>query len=828
MDLEEFHIKQTDPLEDIKQKLRVAKDYSHLLANNSDSVYLLLFLLILKREGYLKGLQNERPAILVDLIKERLDKDFELGSPLKILMQAALEEYLYNVKEEGLVSVIDLFANFDKDVFNSHFPEIFDDLLFRLSKSLGPYTGEFLQPMELTRFICRLIGNRENQSVYNPFAGVASFNVYLPQSTNYYGQEIIRKIWSIGAMRICAYGNDINSMFMPEDSIKQWNPHKKKFDVIVANAPFNYKLTEGEEESIGKSESIESFIISNSLKDLTEEGKLILVVSNGFLARANKDLVLRKKLIDEDLVEAVISFPGGLLLNTSIPFSIVIINKAKTEKGIVKFIDAKGFVGVTNRKISKIQEYQLYSKYIENKESEFIKNVTNDEIESQNYLLNVNRYFLKKIDGVKLNTIVSVLPLEKTFNEALGIEVKIGDLNSDGSKINLDVKNLNIVELRKGYSKLTSSCLLIASKGKLIKSTYFHYKGTSVFVSNDIYAFQVKSELVSIEYLILELQKEYFTEQLESIRSGSTIQFIKREDFLNLYIKLPSIEEQVSIVSDYRSEYQRTKIRELGLEMELDKLKQQQKEDLSIKKHNIMQHMNNVKSAADLLLNTSQNNNGTLYFNTILDAENNLAVEDIYQEMLKGIRNVLYYVDNITNEISFSQSETVDVSEMVKKAIAQGNMYNERFKVEFSIDHKSFQFIDSDGEIGEISPIVDFSNLDFLELFNNILENAVNHGFTEKSRKYIFRIRLVGDLGASNVILTFSNNGNPFPKGMADRYHIKGEKGGIYGNKGIGSWKVMQIANHFNSEINVHDLNEEEFPVKIELIMPLKNFENEM
>ena len=816
--MKEIKLKDINPLEDIKQKLRVAHDHSHLLANNSDSMYLLLYLLILKKDGYLKGLGKESKALVVDLIKERIDKCLSDDIPIKRSMHTNLSDYFYNVKDDGLYNIIELFDSFDKVIFNAHFSEIFDDLLYRMATTQGPYAGEFIQPFELTRFLNYLIGEKNGQSVYNPFAGLASFNVLLPNSTEYYGQEINKKIWSIGAMRICAYGNDGNSMFMPEDSINNWNPLNKLFDVIIANPPFK--------NNTDQLDSIESFIIKNSLKNLKDDGKLILVVPNGFLFRANKDKLTRQQLIEDDLLEAVFSFPGGLLFNTAIPFSVIVLNKAKKNKGIVKFIDAKGFVGLTSRKVPKIQDYALFSIYNQNKESEFIKDITYNEIDVQDYSLNANRYFIKKFDGIQLNSFLSTSKSSKSFDNSLGIEVKIGDLKSDIINYSLDAKNINVVELQKNCNKIENSCLLISSKGKNLKPTFFSYRNVPIFITNDVFAFYVNEKLIRIDYLIIQLSSDYFTEQLESIQSGSTIQFIKREDFLKLLIKLPSLEEQSNIVANFNSEYKRSKIREFGLEQEIEKTKQQQKEDLSIKKHNIMQHLNNVKSAADLLFKTAQKNQGTINLDNVIDERNNIKTGDIFKEMINSISNVLFYVDNLTNDFTFNKSEEVDLRELIEKSITKvkGNV-TDKYKIDFSVDKASFivPAFDLPEGIDEVAPIVEFSSIDFYELFNNVLENAVKHGFTETTRIYTFRIRLTADLGNGSLIVTFSNNGNPFPLGMAERYALKGEKAGKTANKGIGSWKVNQVAKHFKSEIKVYDFLEEEFPVKIDLIIPLKS-----
>ena len=75
----------------------------------------------------------------------------------------------------------------------------------------------------------------------------------------------------------------------------------------------------------------------------------------------------------------------------------------------------------------------------------------------------------------------------------------------------------------------------------------------------------------------------------------------------------------------------------------------------------------------------------------------------------------------------------------------------------------------------------------------------------------------------NKVELLFENNGKPFPKGMGDiqMYSTRGEKAGVTANTGEGSWKVTQIANHFNAELNVIDEPNNEYPVGIKLVFKL-------
>ena len=117
-------------------------------------------------------------------------------------------------------------------------------------------------------------------------------------------------------------------------------------------------------------------------------------------------------------------------------------------------------------------------------------------------------------------------------------------------------------------------------------------------------------------------------------------------------------------------------------------------------------------------------------------------------------------------------------------------------------------------------PLISISKNDFEELYNNILENAINHGFVDDTKMYIFRISIayIDD----KVEIYFQNNGKPFPKGISGKIEVKGEKAGATAGTGIGLWKVAEIAKHFDCKLEVIDEPKSDFPVGFKLKFDLK------
>jgi type I restriction enzyme M protein len=706
----------------------------------------------------------------------------------------ALSTSLANLFSQHLNYFSLLFFQLDRKDLINNFNRLFDSILHRYFNSIGKFSGEFLFPNEISMLMLNVAQLNENETIYNPFSGPASFGILSNIENRYIGQEINIKIQIIGMLRLLATNSNNLKSLMVGDSIFNWNPTNEKFDLIISSPPFNMNLPEKIQGKWGTHAKVESFFIEKSLESLNHSGKVVVIIPEGFLTnKSNTFSNLRSDLVLNDLLELIISLPSGIFKNAAIRTSILVLNKAKIHKGFVRFVKSDNFIKSQNR--TKILDWEGLVNELNKFESSSVKTVSNFDIIQNENLLNVNRYFFEKIqNGVKLNELLSY------YNG-----IRIAEI-FESRVVNLkDIKEINInideLEIRKDYNKtffrkIEESCLLIGPSSNYLKATWFEFTGEPILVKHNIKAFKVNKEKVDISYLIHQFQEENVTKQMDAFAIGSVITFINGNDILKLEINLPSLVEQKDWVNKRFLK---------SLDLEKDKvslIRKQFNDELGSKQHNIRQHLKNVKDSLDVLINLMNKNNGILKNDDIINPLRGITVSKRIESLQTSLGNVIFEVNNLTNENNFGLSEKIDLVQVINESIAEHIASN--YDIEFKFDELGLE------EINESSYIIDFSKNDVKELINNVIENAVNHGFVDKSKKYKLLIYL--GVEDNKIILQMINNGLPFPIDVSKSFGIKGFKAGKTGNKGIGVWKIIQAIEHFGHKFNIIDEPESEFP----------------
>lgn len=294
----------------------------------------------------------------------------------------------------------------------------YEYLIKNFAASGGQKAGEFYTPPEVSDLIAELLDPQMGDSICDPACGSGSLLmkcgqkvVKNHQSKNYalYGQEAIGSTWSLAKMNMFLHSED-NHRIEWGDTIRNpklldSNGELITFDIVTANPPFSLDKWGYDEVSQDRFQRFErglppktkgdyAFIL-HMIKTLKEKtGRMGVVVPHGVLFRGAAEGKIRQKLIDENLLDAVIGLPEKLFYGTGIPAAILIFRKNKTDDSVL-FIDAsnefklgKNQNTLTAENIEKIvrtyRTRQAVEKYA------FV--ATLSDIQQNDYNLNIPRY----------------------------------------------------------------------------------------------------------------------------------------------------------------------------------------------------------------------------------------------------------------------------------------------------------------------------------------------------------------------------------------------------------------------------------------------------
>lgn len=788
---------------------------------SSEDYYLILFLLSLYKDGYLIDIDTRTPENIRHSLVVALHHAEEKYNFPYLEVFKSFDHAISRLSGNGVDSLLHLFKQLNFGILGYYFVPIFDNILYRIAKYQGRSGGEFIQPLELTHLIINLAELKPNAKVYNPFAGAASFGVFLKDGQEYFGQDINSITWAIGTLRIHAHNRWKLSKFQKQNSISHWSSEGSKYELIIANPPFGMRLIEPIYGKFGNIKTVEHFVIEKGIDDLVPNGKLIALLPQSFLFRSGSEQNLRQFLIENDLVEMVISMPGGLLMQTMVKTVIFVLNKDKKHKGIVRFVDGTGFVKGETTRGKILNEVALLGIINSNEHDDAIKHISNKTIISNEYNLSVPRYFKKTFEGIELNKILTSIRRTRN-NSTLGKIIRIKDLKGDKFNYQLEVDINDDLEMSTIEQEISESCLLIASVGEKLKPTYFNYTGTSIYVSPNIFILKVDEQKVDLDYLINELFAVSTAQQHYSLMTGAAMQRVRKEDFLSIKIDFPIKTEQKAKVKGLKEEHIKNRERELILERELLGLKDETFREFASIKHTFSQYLNALKSNVSgtrkfIINNTDQSIN----LNSVYSKNLNRTLGEHLISLEGTIISMAKLLTSLEDSSVISNPVNCDLKILVQEAqVRFSNPDVFRFE-NLYIDKESFSQNENETYI---APIVFIDPEDFFRVFSNVISNAVDHGF-ENRTKNIIGTSLSWDAENKCCILEIFNNGKPMPEEFTlQHFTTRGEKTTDSKGSGVGGADIKSILDKYEGTVEIRKEAKAEFTVTYIIKLPLIDF----
>lgn len=305
---------------------------------------------------------------------------------------------------------------------------IYEYLISQFAANAGKKAGEFYTPHEVSLLMSEIVAyhlrDRKEIKIYDPTSGSGSLLINIGRSVakhmadenniRYYAQELKQNTYNLTRMNLVMRGilpanievrngdtleNDW-PWFDESDPVGTYNP--LYVDAVVSNPPYSQHWEPSGKDGdpryarfgmAPKSKADYAFLL-HDLYHLKPDGLMTIVLPHGVLFRGGEEGDIRRNLIENNHIDAIIGLPANIFFGTGIP-TIIMVLRQKRENTDVLIIDAsKGFekVGKNNRlRSSDIR--RIVDAYIARADlPKFSRKISRDEIRKNEYNLNIPRY----------------------------------------------------------------------------------------------------------------------------------------------------------------------------------------------------------------------------------------------------------------------------------------------------------------------------------------------------------------------------------------------------------------------------------------------------
>lgn len=337
--------------------------------------------------------------------------------------------------------------------------DAYEYLIGEFAAGSGKKAGEFYTPQPISRILSEIVildsqepktGKKKKLKNLLDFAcgsGSLLLNVRKRMGTDgigkIYGQEKNITTYNLARMNMLLHGvKDTEFEIFHGDTLQnEWpmlsemNPAKKlQCDAVVANPPFSYRWEPT--EALGEDFRFKSYgLAPKSAADfafllhgfhyLSDEGTMAIILPHGVLFRGGAEERIRTKLLKDGHIDTVIGLPANLFFSTGIPVCILVLKKCKKYNDVlfINASDSENFEkGKRQNKLRKTDIKKIVETYQTREgEKRYARRVGMDEIEKNDYNLNISRYVSTakpepKIDLAEVNK--DLIEIEKRIVEA--------------------------------------------------------------------------------------------------------------------------------------------------------------------------------------------------------------------------------------------------------------------------------------------------------------------------------------------------------------------------------------------------------------------------
>lgn len=319
----------------------------------------------------------------------------------------------------------------------------YEYLIGQFAAGSGKKAGEFYTPQNISDILSQIVildcqdpttGNRKHLERVLDFAcGSGSLLLNIRKSITkhggdigkIYGQEKNITTYNLARMNMILHGvkdsefeiHHGDTLLNEWDIFREANPAKKiEFDAVVANPPFSYRWDSNEamgedvrfkSHGLAPKSAADFAFLLHGFHFLKEDGTMAIILPHGVLFRGGAEERIRKKLLEDGNIDAVIGLPSNLFYSTGIPVCILVLKKCKKSDDVL-FINAsaEGNYEKVKRQNKLLPEHvkNIVDTYRERiQKDRYSRCVSLDEIKKNDYNLNISRYISTAVKEQEIN-----------------------------------------------------------------------------------------------------------------------------------------------------------------------------------------------------------------------------------------------------------------------------------------------------------------------------------------------------------------------------------------------------------------------------------------
>ena len=343
--------------------------------------------------------------------------------------------------------------------------DAYEYLIGQFAAGSGKKAGEFYTPQRISDILSAIVtldsqepanGQRSHlDGVFDFACGSGSLLLNIRKRMGQhgigkiYGQEKNITTYNLARMNMLLHGVkdsefDIyhgDTLLNDWDLLRETNPSKMpKFDAVVANPPFSYRWEPTEtladdvrfkNHGLAPKSAADFAFLLHGFHFLKEDGVMAIILPHGVLFRSGAEARIRTKLLKDGHIDTVIGLPANLFFSTGIPVCILVLKKCKKPDDVL-FINASEYFDkgkrqnqllrtdeMPNGEIGHIEKI-INTYQFRKEEPHYARRVSMEEIEKNDFNLNISRYVSTAEDEEEIN-----LDLEHDKLVSLDSQIKL-------------------------------------------------------------------------------------------------------------------------------------------------------------------------------------------------------------------------------------------------------------------------------------------------------------------------------------------------------------------------------------------------------------------